>query len=324
MEAVLFIGIQATGKSSLYLERFFRTHVRVNGDMLKTRHREDLLIKACLEGRIPFVVDKMNLTRTERAGYIGLAKKAGFKVVGYFFESDLAAALQRNARRDAIERIPEPGVRAASKALQPPAISEGFDQLSVVRMDGRGGFKVQEFAMSEGKKARVASSSLDKITAEYLEDKLKEALDSKQAASATQFNRQSDRYGKSHILADTQDLELGLRGVPASLGSTALDVATGGGHTALWLARHGWKVTVGDLAPRMLENAQKLCAEAGFRIETRLFPAEEVPFADASFDLVTVRVAPHHFSAPQRFVREAARVLKPGTFPANRWHRAGR
>jgi ubiquinone/menaquinone biosynthesis C-methylase UbiE len=125
------------------------------------------------------------------------------------------------------------------------------------------------------------------------------SLDSKQSASAAQFNRQSDRYGKSHILADTQDVEHGLRGVPVSPGSTALDVATGGGHTALWLARHGWKVTAGDIAPRMLENAQKLCAEAGFRIESRLFAAEEMPFADGSFDLITVRVAPHHFSSPQ-------------------------
>ncbi len=62
MELILFIGIQATGKSSFYLERFFRTHVRINGDMLKTRHREELLVRACLEGKTPFVVDKMNLT----------------------------------------------------------------------------------------------------------------------------------------------------------------------------------------------------------------------------------------------------------------------
>jgi hypothetical protein len=44
MEMVLFIGIQAAGKSSFYLERFFRTHVRVNLDMLKTHYREDLLV----------------------------------------------------------------------------------------------------------------------------------------------------------------------------------------------------------------------------------------------------------------------------------------
>ena len=138
------------------------------------------------------------------------------------------------------------------------------------------------------------------------------SLDPRQAASAAQFDRQSDRYGKSHILADTQDVALGLQGVVVPAGGTALDVVTGGGHTALWLARQGWKVAAGDIAPRMLENAQKLCAEAGFVIETCLFPAEEMPFTESSFDLVTVRVAPHHFSSPGTFVRETARVLKPG------------
>jgi ubiquinone/menaquinone biosynthesis C-methylase UbiE len=118
----------------------------------------------------------------------------------------------------------------------------------------------------------------------------KHSLDPGQAASAAQFDRQSDRYGKSHILADTQDVALGLQGVAVPAGGTALDVATGGGHTALWLARQGWKVTAGDIAPRMLDNVQKLCAEAGFVIETRLFPAEEMPFTGSSFDLVTVRV----------------------------------
>lgn len=114
----------------------------------------------------------------------------------------------------------------------------------------------------------------------------KNALDVKQSPSAAQFNRQSDRYGKSHILADTQNVKQGLRGLIVPASGTALDVATGGGHTALWLARHGWKVTAGDIAPRMLENAQKFCAEAGHRIENRLFPAEAMPFADGSFNYV--------------------------------------
>jgi len=290
MEMVLFIGIQATGKSSFYLERFFRTHIRISGDMLKTKRRKELLVRACLEGKTPFVVDKMNLTRANRAAYIGPAKEAGFRICGYVFDSDLAAAIQRNARRNSTERIPEPGLRRANKTFEMPFFSEGFDQLFLVRMDGRDGFRVEESRVFEDKNS----------------------LDSKQLASAAQFNRQSDRYGKSHILADTQDVELGLRGVLVPSGGTALDVATGGGHTALWLARHGWKVTAGDIAPRMLENAEKLCMEAGFSIETRLFPAEEMPFDDGSFDLLTVRVAPHHFSSPQRFVQETARVLKPG------------
>jgi len=137
-------------------------------------------------------------------------------------------------------------------------------------------------------------------------------LDSAQAAAAAQFDRQSDRYGKSHILADTADVAAGLAGVVVPPGGAALDVATGGGHTALFLARQGWHVTAGDIAPRMLENAVRLAAEAGLTIETRQFPAEEMPFAAGTFQLVTVRVAPHHFSSPARFVAEVARVLAPG------------
>lgn len=142
MEMVLFMGIQATGKSSFYAERFFRTHVRINLDMLKTRRREDLLVKACLEGKTSFVVDKMNLQRIDRAAYIDKAKAAGFKISGYFFRSELAAALQRNARRDFPARVPDAAVRAASARIELPTLSEGFDQLYVVRMDGRGGFIV--------------------------------------------------------------------------------------------------------------------------------------------------------------------------------------
>jgi ubiquinone/menaquinone biosynthesis C-methylase UbiE len=137
-------------------------------------------------------------------------------------------------------------------------------------------------------------------------------LDSRQAASAKQFERQSDRYGKSHILANTDDVEAALKGVSVPVGGTALDIGTGGGHTALWLARHGWKVTAGDIAPRMLKNAAQLCAEAGLSIETKLCPAEKLPFAAAAFDLVTAREASHHFSSPARFLGEVARVLKPG------------
>jgi ubiquinone/menaquinone biosynthesis C-methylase UbiE len=136
-------------------------------------------------------------------------------------------------------------------------------------------------------------------------------LNEAQAASAAQFEKQSDRYGKSHILADTSDVAAVLSHIPVPSGGKALDVATGGGHTALCLARHGWQVVAGDISPRMLENAGKLLKDEGFPLETHLFPAEQFPFGDASFDIVTVRVAPHHFSSPAKFFREVARVLKP-------------
>jgi ubiquinone/menaquinone biosynthesis C-methylase UbiE len=137
-------------------------------------------------------------------------------------------------------------------------------------------------------------------------------FDAAQAASAAQFDRQSARYGKSHILSDTADVAEALAPLAPAPGARALDVATGGGHTALCAARMGWSVTAGDVSERMLEGARRLLGDAGLPLETLRFAAEDIPFADATFDLVTVRVAPHHFSSPEKFVGEAARVLRPG------------
>lgn len=137
-------------------------------------------------------------------------------------------------------------------------------------------------------------------------------LDATQKAAAEQFGKQSANYGRQHILANTTDIEAAIGQLDLPAGSPVLDVATGGGHTALYHARRGWDVTLGDIAAPMVENASKLLAEEGFSCQTALFPAEAIPFPDASFALVSSRVAPHHFSSPAKFVQEAARVLKPG------------
>jgi SAM-dependent methyltransferase len=79
-------------------------------------------------------------------------------------------------------------------------------------------------------------------------------------------------------------------------GETALDVATGGGHTANRLREAGFRVTTLDPAPGMKADV--------------LARAEEIPFADASFDVVTCRIAPHHFEDVEAAVREMARVAR--------------
>lgn len=143
MEMVLFIGIQATGKSSFYKQRFFRTHVRINLDMLKTRNRERLLLNACLAGQTKFVIDNTNLTRDERSQYIQAAKGAGFRVVGYFFESKVADALRRNRARNGNERVPDIAIPGSSNRLQLPQFDEGFDELFFVRMTQNDKFQVE-------------------------------------------------------------------------------------------------------------------------------------------------------------------------------------
>ena len=93
----------------------------------------------------------------------------------------------------------------------------------------------------------------------------------------------------------------------------ALDIATGAGHTAAAFAPHVAKVVASDLTPEMLEEARKLAVTKGLaNMGTAPADAEKLPFADASFDLVTCRIAPHHFPDVSAFVAESWRVLKPG------------
>lgn len=145
MEAVIFIGIQGTGKSSFYRERFFHTHVRINLDMLKTRNRERLLLRACLEGLQPFVIDNTNPTIEDRARYIAAAREARFKVTGFYFESKVADALRRNAERRPEQQVPRVGILGTHKKLQVPSIAEGFDHLSYVQIADDGTFVIQEW-----------------------------------------------------------------------------------------------------------------------------------------------------------------------------------
>ena len=139
---------------------------------------------------------------------------------------------------------------------------------------------------------------------------IRSTLDDVQLASQGQFDERADQYGKSHILADTKDVENAIAELKLRPNTLALDVATGAGHTACYLAGKGFQVTAADISSGMLDQAKKQAAEKGLKIDFREHAAEKLPYPDNSFGLITCRVAAHHFSSPQSFVREAARVLK--------------
>ncbi len=145
MEAVIFIGIQATGKSTFYRERFLNTHIRLNLDMLKTRYREQILLKACLEAKQPFVIDNTNPTVEERRLYIQLARQAQFTVIGYYFQSKRDQALQRNQQRIGKTRIPDKGIKSTYAKLTLPRFSEGFDTLYYVTLQPEASFLIQDW-----------------------------------------------------------------------------------------------------------------------------------------------------------------------------------
>jgi len=143
--------------------------------------------------------------------------------------------------------------------------------------------------------------------------KCRMSLTESQRAAQAQFSRQSRQYGLEHpILSRVADLEAALPRLDFEPGFRVLDVATGGGHCAAFFARQGGEVTVTDLAEPMVRQSMALAAGQGTVLGGAVALAERLPFAAASFDLVTCRVAPHHFASPAAFVAEAARVLRPG------------
>jgi predicted kinase len=138
VEAIVFCGIQASGKTTFYAERLLHTHVRISMDLLRTRHREGLLLEACLESRMRFVVDNTNPTRAERARYVVPALERGYVVHAYLFESGPAEALARNAARQGRRAVPVAGLLGTRKRLEPPALAEGFAEVHRVRIAGAG------------------------------------------------------------------------------------------------------------------------------------------------------------------------------------------
>jgi predicted kinase len=131
-EAVIFIGVQASGKTSFYRQRFFDTHVRISLDMLRTRYREQLLVAACLESKQSFVIDNTNPLPADRARYIERSRVAGFQVVAYFFLSSLHDAIRRNRQRTGKQLVPVPAIAGTFRKLQVPSLEEGFDALYTV------------------------------------------------------------------------------------------------------------------------------------------------------------------------------------------------
>jgi ubiquinone/menaquinone biosynthesis C-methylase UbiE/catechol 2,3-dioxygenase-like lactoylglutathione lyase family enzyme len=127
------------------------------------------------------------------------------------------------------------------------------------------------------------------------------------------FGRTAEAYVASKTHAEGTDLAILLDWAAPQPTDRALDVSTGGGHTALALAPRVARIIASDLTPRMLAVARDHLTRQGVaNADYVIADAERLPFLDASFELVTVRIAPHHYADAARAVREMARVLTQG------------
>lgn len=127
-----------------------------------------------------------------------------------------------------------------------------------------------------------------------------------------QYGSVGDAYVKSASHASGDDLPRMLELANLTGTERMLDIATGGGHVVHILGPYAGEVVASDLTPEILVHAANAFEEWGLtNVTTAEADAEEMPFPDASFDLVTCRIAPHHFPNPAAFIGEVARVMKP-------------
>jgi SAM-dependent methyltransferase len=133
------------------------------------------------------------------------------------------------------------------------------------------------------------------------------------ARAETQFGPHASAYATSPAHARGASLQCVVDLVQPQHRWHVLDVATGAGHMAAALAPHVASVVAADLTPEMLAEVGKLAAARGLEnIVTVRADAGALPFAAESFDLVTCRIAAHHFADPRAFAAETHRVLQRG------------
>ena len=159
-ELVIFVGLQASGKSTFFRGRFAATHEHVSKDLFRNNRnrnrRQGQLVEAALRSGRPVVVDNTNPTVEDRrplvelgrrfggdlhvrdrsAPLVELGRRFGARVVGYHFDSGVRGCLARNASREGKARVPDVAIFATATRLAPPSREEGFDGLYRVRPNG--------------------------------------------------------------------------------------------------------------------------------------------------------------------------------------------
>jgi ubiquinone/menaquinone biosynthesis C-methylase UbiE len=130
---------------------------------------------------------------------------------------------------------------------------------------------------------------------------------------SAQFGPTAAAYSRSLVHSDPGALRKAVELARPKPGDMALDIATGAGHMAMALAPHVTKVIAYDMTQEMLLEAKGNAVTRGLtNLTTKMGIAEDLPFPDSTFDIVTVRHAPHHFANVTVAIREMARVAKMG------------
>jgi len=133
-ELIVLVGLQGSGKSTFYEERFSSTHVLVSKDLLGRRHRDErvqLRIAEFLDEGVPVVVDNCHVTRADREATIRTAGSSPVHV--YVFPFDVGSCVLRNRQREGKKRVPLVAIYTKAKHYCEPTWDEGFSRIYDVR-----------------------------------------------------------------------------------------------------------------------------------------------------------------------------------------------
>ena len=131
-QVIVFIGIQASGKTTFYNRLLLDGYAHISLDVLHTRNKENLVMMDCLNNDSPFVIDNTNPEISDRKLYIQKAKEYGYHVIGIFFQSIVKDCVLHNEEREG--KVPSKAIAYTSNKLQMPSKDEGFDELYFVRI----------------------------------------------------------------------------------------------------------------------------------------------------------------------------------------------
>lgn len=138
----MFCGLQASGKTSFFRERFAATHVHISKDAWpnarKKEQRQRRLLEEHLRAGRSVVVDNTNPTLAERAPLIAIARALGARISSYSFAASVEEAMRRNALRVGRARVDDVGIFTVAKYLVLPSVDEGIDECFVVRLTDDG------------------------------------------------------------------------------------------------------------------------------------------------------------------------------------------
>jgi predicted kinase len=153
MELIIFMGLQASGKSTLYHREFATTHAYVSKDQFRNNkhptRRQIYLVEEALKAGHSVVIDNTNPRREDRVDLIAIGHAYGAKVIGYFFEVQRGRSLAWNRQRTGKARVPDVAIFVTLKKLTLPIYKEGFDQLYTIRIAESGQFEIIPWEDSE-------------------------------------------------------------------------------------------------------------------------------------------------------------------------------